>query len=306
MTSWPWMKGVDVAIADPIEPVCDTDMRLSVKKIVQDNSKHIDQVKSALASDPLYDPNKHDDLWIVRFLLSHKKKPKLAIKAAKTTLLFREEQELDKLDIRSCPPHPHSPNNPNASSRRYVAQLGQDSARFVVPNPKRGVVGFLNIASIDQHKLVAEVNEADWLPAFSYMSEYNHQWLDYVTRTTGRLTKSIRIADLQGISLSGVCLENQKRDGKAMGVMEDCYPQLLEGIFICRSPVWIQIPWRIVRPLMPKRVVDKIDFLAPATNAKERKRLLRYVEEEHLPERFGGKNMTWPVDFLPPSNSYSE
>jgi hypothetical protein len=59
-----------------------------------------------------------------------------------------------------------------------------------------------------------------------------------------------------------------KRDGEAMGIMEDCYPQLLQSIFICNPPVWIQIPWRMFRPFLPKRVVSKFDFIAPEKNEK--------------------------------------
>jgi hypothetical protein len=60
-----------------------------------------------LASDPLYEPNKHDDLWIVRFLLSHKQKVKAVTKAAQYTLQFRAKHQLDEVDIRYSPIGPN-------------------------------------------------------------------------------------------------------------------------------------------------------------------------------------------------------
>jgi hypothetical protein len=64
-------------------------------------------VAAALASDPLYQPNKHDDLWIERFLLSHKRNVTEGIKAAPYTLQFRTKHKLDEVDI--C----YSPIGPN-------------------------------------------------------------------------------------------------------------------------------------------------------------------------------------------------
>ena len=74
-----------------------------MKELIEEHMRLIDDVKRALGTDPLYDVTKHDDLWIVRFLLSHKKTVKLSVKAAKHTLQFREEHKLDEHDINGMP-----------------------------------------------------------------------------------------------------------------------------------------------------------------------------------------------------------
>ena len=79
------MKGVDVAVADPIPLVNEYDDRVAVKSLIDTNRKIIDETKRELEADPLYNADKHDDLWILRFLLSHKKNKKAAHKAAKAT-----------------------------------------------------------------------------------------------------------------------------------------------------------------------------------------------------------------------------
>lgn len=300
-SSWPWMKdGAVPAILpeNPTPPVTVKDNRPSVKVLIDEHRQLIDQVAKELSTDPLYESNKHDDLWIVRFLLSHKKKVKPSVKAAKFTLVFRKEHKLDEKDIRFSPVDRDAPSE---ALQRFLKHCGDDTFRFVVPDPKRGVIGFLRAAGIDQHALVEHVDAADWLPCFTYIAEWSHQWLDYITRTTGRLTKSVRIVDAADISLAGINNENNKRDGQAMHIMEDCYPQMLQTVFVCHAPGWIQVPWRVLRPLIPKRVVEKFDFVAPETNIKERKRLLKYISLQHLPARFGGLNETWPVEFAPPS-----
>jgi hypothetical protein len=58
---------------------------------------------------------------------------------------------------------------------------------------------------------------------------------------------------------------------------------------------------RLGRYLMGKtRVVNKFDFITPEKSAKERNRLFKYISEDNLPVRFGGKYESWPVAFLPP------
>ena len=65
------MKGIDVAVIDPIPLLNEYDVRPSVKALIFENRKMIDDVKHELQSDPLYRSDKHDELWILRFLLSH-------------------------------------------------------------------------------------------------------------------------------------------------------------------------------------------------------------------------------------------
>jgi len=162
---------------------------------------------------------------------------------------------------------------------------------MTVPDPQRGVIAFLKMAGFENKaEMVEKTTEEEWLGAFLYCSEWTHQWVDYVTRTTGRLTKSVRFINLDGITLQSGNREATKRDGDAMGVMEDCYPQMLATLYICNAPALFQALWRILRPLMPSRVVAKMDMINPAKNEKERKRLFEHISEENLPSLFGGKN----------------
>mmetsp|Transcript_42863 Transcript_42863/g.48704 ORF Transcript_42863/g.48704 Transcript_42863/m.48704 type:complete len:318 (+) Transcript_42863:20-973(+) len=291
MTSWPWMKGVDVAIADPpISPVDKYDKRLSVKELITEHRTKIDEIRSILQSDnkDLYNPTKHDDLWILRFVLSHhnKKGIKKALKACQTTLEFRNKYSwVDETDIRFAPP-----GKSVKSTQQFYQYYEKNAIQHVSPDPKRGVQVFALLTGLNMNALVKNIDESEWLARWTYITEYSHQWLDYVTRTTGLLTKQIRIIDLKGIRTSDISMEANKRDGKAMSVMEDCYPQLLQGIFVCNSPGWVQGTWRVCRPLMPKRVVQKLDFITPSTKMKEKQRLLEHISEEHLPEQYGGKN----------------
>ena len=299
MTSWPWMKGISTAIADPVPLVNDHDKRPAVKDLLRQHSHAIEEIRKGLAQDVHYDASKHDDLWILRFHLSHSRKRKHAIEAAKRTLAFRHLRKLDEDDIRPYPPG-NGTNVKGVALKEYLDQCGEDAVTFCVTDPQRGVVAFLRPASIDQSKLIKTFPKEHWLAAALYMSEWSHQWVDYLTRTTGRLTKSVRLVDAQDVTKS-TNREHQRRDGKTATLMEDCYPQLLHGIYLCDAPAWIHIPFRLIRPLLPKRIVEKIDFVCPRKNAKERKKFLHHISEDHLPVRFGGKNEEWPVNFALPT-----
>jgi hypothetical protein len=227
------MTGIGKAISNPIPPVDKLDIRRPVKDIINSNRHIIDEVKRALLSETYYNSNKHDDLWILRFVLSHRWTGS-AVKAAKDTIQFRAKHNLDNEDIRYHPPFPVA-NNKSIEVFGYSTWLEDDAIRFTLPDAKRGVIGFLRLDSFDQENLVDHTSEDDWPPCFRYVTEWSHQWVDYVTRTTGLFTKAIRIVDLTGVcrtkgtSLLGINREMNRRDWKAMRPMERHYPQLLEG-----------------------------------------------------------------------------
>jgi hypothetical protein len=138
-STWPWLEGRGVTIADPIPPVTARDDRPSVKDLIAEYRSLIDQVRDELHSDPLFNASKHDDLWILRFLLSHKKKIKLSVKAAKSTLAFRDEHQLDAKDIRYLSP---SEGFSSEELKRYTKYCSDDALKFVLPDAQRHLAYF--------------------------------------------------------------------------------------------------------------------------------------------------------------------
>eukprot|EP00934_Nitzschia_sp_Nitz4_P003904 Nitzschia sp. Nitz4//scaffold2_size372955//362198//363091//NITZ4_000481-RA/size372955-processed-gene-0.553-mRNA-1//-1//CDS//3329546952//3894//frame0 len=287
MTSWPWMKGVDLAIADPIEPVVPEDTRPSVKDLIKEHRDKIDKVKAAIEEDPLYDSTKHDDLWILRFLLSHKKS-KPAIAAAKHALQFRRKYDLDSKDIRTVP-FQDCDWQTVAEFRKY--RCSENNVLTTLPDEHRGVVVYMKLSKMNAEAHTKMVSDDSWNKGFVYVAEWSHQHLDYITRTTGRLTRSIRFIDLEGMTLSKAMSdrEGKKRSGEIVAEMEDVYPQLLEAVILCHPPEWLHIVWSMLRTIMPKRVVEKMEIMTPHKNEKERKRLLKYLSIDNLPSSYGGK-----------------
>jgi CRAL/TRIO domain len=299
--TWPWLQPTTpeaygagaVAVPSPHSTHSSQyDSRESIHTMIQERQSMIRQMQMALQNDPLYIREKHDEIWLVRFLLSHQNNVSAAMEAARYTLAFRKEHHLDDVDLRYVTPDAVT----NPSVQRYLAHVQANAIQFIVPNDIQRstccVVTYIDIGGIDLHGLVQNVPQEDWLPTFLYFNERAYQWLDYITRTTGRLTKVIRIIDASRLQISSVWknLESFRRDGQVMKITQDCYPQLLQTMYICDAPSLLQVPWRVIRPLFPKRVTTKFDFITPKSNRSEYQRLVQHIAAEQLPLRFGGMN----------------
>ena len=285
---WKWVD-VDRHQEDPLPPVTEDDDRPAVKDLILKHSDTIQQVRANIKDHPLYDAKKHDDLWVLRFVLSQKK-VKPATAAAISTLKYRQDKGYDERDIRGDWP---GRTCSQEGVRKYWACLEEDALAFSIPHPDRGVALFVRFAGFDQHKLVEDLTLEEW--PFSYCAEWTFQQLDSITRRTGRLTKSVRVVDLAGYRTNQMSRENINRDAADAKIFEDHYPQCLRSLFVCHAPTWLQVPFKLFRPLMPKRFIEKFNFINPSKNKKEAALFLKFMTVDHLPTRFGGNYKEWPV-----------
>jgi len=49
------------------------------------------------------------------------------------------------------------------------------------------------------------------------------------------------------------------------------------------------------KAMFPKRVVEKVHFVPSVSKMGDLGPILRYISEDNLPERYGGKNKEWPL-----------
>lgn len=236
---------------------CPNDQRPLVKDLIREHRSAIDEIKMGLLDNSLYEPEKHDDLWILRFWLSHQRR-KPALEAAKKTLQFRKDLRLDQWDIREYAP---SDCNEGTMVHEYLQFWDRDAVVFSLPDrhSPEGPKFFIKLAGRDQHKLTKELTEDHWFAFFGQCAEWCFQWADYRTRLSGRLTNCVGFVDAQGMSLKSFHAECTLRDGRALGVLHDCYPQTIEAIKIRNPPGGFRILWRMVRAVLPKSVVAMLD-----------------------------------------------
>ncbi len=246
---------------------------------------------------------RYDDIWILRYLLSHQKNVQNASKAALATMRFREEHKLNDqcLDVSSMIPNFNQSREHIHSSFYGIRDnmKSRDAIYTSQPDLNRGVLTIFTLKNLDLKKMDEDMSDDD----MRYMSLMNkeavYRILDAVTRKTGRLTRQMKILDLDGFTLKMVSMSYLKRDGRASKSVEDYYPQLLGTTYVVNAPSWIGQVWNTIRPLFPKRFVDKVHiFGKKEKKANILKKLLRYISEEDLPDRYGGKNESWPLPHI--------
>mmetsp|Transcript_30733 Transcript_30733/g.56958 ORF Transcript_30733/g.56958 Transcript_30733/m.56958 type:complete len:314 (-) Transcript_30733:97-1038(-) len=272
------------------------DERLFVKDLLEEHSSDIGTVRAAIQTHPLYDSSRYDDIWILRFVLSHKNDVDAASRAAMATMEFREAHNLNEKDLRGKIKHldgvPSSEYGlPHSEKVEHCAE--KYAALVTLPDEHRGPIMYIYLSHLHMNKINETMTQEDLKHYTIYINEAVYQVLDSITRKTGRLTKLLKIVDIDGITLKKMNRGHISKDAAASKELDDYFPQLLGGMFIVNQPRLFNLIWKFARPLMPKRVVEKIDFLPPNTE-KVQKSLARFVSEENLLERYGGGNKEWP------------
>ena len=254
-------------------------------------------------------PQCYDDIWILRFVLSHRGNVKSATKAAIKTMIFREEKQLNVVgDLRYKIKNYSCEENDAFSSdvatdlpgrKLIISSFEKNANLFFLPDKNKSFWVITQLCKVDLERIVTEMSEEELSEWYLYHNEAIYQALDEITRRTGRLTKAMKIIDMKNMQLLKMNRTYVKRDAAASKVNEDFYPQLLGAMYIFNSPGWLSGFWVLVRPFFPKRVVEKIVFLPSLSKIKKSKKsfesILRYISEEHLPEKYGGMNKTWPL-----------
>jgi len=273
-----------------------SDDRPLISALLTKHSFSVESVRKIIQEDSLYEANssRYDDLWILRFVLSHGLNSKAAGKAAVKTMKFREEKNLNTLgDIRHKLDYCRDSTVEHFPTQKILHTfMTHDAVTHIQPDHNRGIVTIVKISEIDGKRIMAEVSEEDLFHCYMYQKEIMFQFLDDISRKTGRLTRQLKIIDLDGFKLKSGGIKPFKIDGAIHKLLEDYYPQQLGSVLIVNSGVMGSTLWPIVRPFLPRRMVEKFDFLPPVSKRKPKhlKGLLMYISERGLPERYGGKN----------------
>jgi CRAL/TRIO domain len=296
---WVWMKDAKSHLFHPMDAVNQWDVRPSVLELCHKHRAEIDSLRDQLLmTNELFDGDRHDDLWILRFVLSHPVK-------------FRHEHHLDDVDLR----HYHAGNAealqeqlsraPSSHVKMMTAAIKMVSCYesastmiYYLPDRQRGMVGILQVAQRHQHKMALTLNQDDYFQAHLFLTEWKFQWMDSLTRTTGRLTKYLNLADCQGVKRSMIHKESKKRDAHAAQLLSDYYPQLLGSMLLTNAPTWINVVFAMLKPFLSKRLLDKVNVLPHKKKSKEKdlQCILHYCAIHHLPRKYGGQlpDAEWP------------
>ena len=188
------------------------DERPLVDDLLDKHAKAIASVRESILSDSeckaLYEKDdntkRYDDIWILRYVLSHKGHVKSASKAAMKTIKFREESGLNEVgDLRPRMKQHGVPDSEKMASieplpgyQLYNKYCEENAICTTLPDENRGIVVYYDMGKLDQHGLAEGMDTEQMVDMVLYANEAMFQVVDEITRKTGRLTKVMKIVDM--------------------------------------------------------------------------------------------------------------
>ena len=261
---------------------------LLVSELLRTHAAAIEAMRTALAEDPLYEPARHDGLWLLRFLLSHNHEPERAAKVARSVLEWRRDRAMDEIatvvttTAQAGWPHfktiqPHLP--------QYLYQPDAAGSAFMV----------MRAADLDFKAMMAAVTIEQYTEFVLHSIEWNFRRMDAVTRRTGKITKIYRLIDAGGLGRRHAHFAYLRAAGQIMKPLENAFPQLLGALYLFNLPKTGEWLWeRVIRPIMPRRIIEKSDVVNPRDKPRDAAKVRRCIALHHLPQFLGGECTVWP------------
>lgn len=255
-----------------------------VARLIEANARMIAELRAEVEHLPDYDEARHDELHLLRFLLSHKKKVPAAAKAFTRALEWRRAHNLDAVgdQIRSGTMY----------QERYPAfdKIHPRVAFHILVTDEGQPILYNSLGETDFAALMAIPNSVAAYCAYHYhMTEHCAILCDVATRRTGRFVKQHKVVDGSQAATKHLCMPYLRAVSAAAKDSEDAYPQLVGKIVVCNfGPFFRTIFQRVALPLMPERLREKVWVLEPIEMANDLSKLLDLLPKEVLPDRLGG------------------
>jgi hypothetical protein len=260
------------------------------------NRQHLDALNAALHADPLFDASKHDDLFLLRFLLSYEPRGSdvsAAVAAVRRSLSLRQIHKLDEVghDLE------HTPMRRWLDAHLHEQLAHAIDVHIVQPHPDAPLIVCTRLSECHFENLLTELGSANYVRASIMLMEFVSRRMDAATRRTGRLVKYIRAMDCSGLSSSSL-FEGLRflrmEAAKVIRDMQVLYPQMLGNVLFLHGPTTATVIYdRVIRPLMPSKVSQKTLVLCPRKWKAHAKLLASLVPATHLHTSYGGALETY-------------
>ena len=221
---------------------------------------------------PLLVPTVHDDLFLLRYLLSAKGDLAKAVKNLSKAIKWRTEQASLLEGIDSLP---------EVQEVMAITPARMLPHRTAHGQPVQVVAPFAG----DLHALTIKPERWHFVTGIANR-EASYGLCDQLTRSTGRLTKLVVIQDLSGLSMSAL-LEYSKGlqlQGNMSKLSEFLYPQMVATVVIVHAPWYVSRLHAMVKPLLSPKLLEKMKLVTSTAQLCEATGL----KAEQLPTFLGG------------------
>ena len=193
------------------------------------------------------DSTPYDDIWALRFVLSHPEDADAA-RAAAETLRWRAE----KKEMLAAAAAGESLKRFESLERLVVAQYhGETSTGAPLYIIRAGISNTVALTNAHTHEEMVEF--------MMYRKELGFLLCDAMTRKTRKLTKLVTVNDLSHVSLlAGTDKRFTAVLGEASKLSETLYPQLLDRAVLINAPYIFGAIWSIIKGLMSANTRAKV------------------------------------------------
>jgi len=249
----------------------------NVELLMARHRETIDKIRAELGEE--INDKDHDDLFILRYVLSFKA-VEPACDAIRKCLAWRSENRhiLDLVD-----------RNEQVPSRAMIASYAI-SDYHPKPMADGGPLLVTRAGLCDLSSLLSHVSMKDLVEWLMWLNEWGYRECDRVTRETGRLTKLVRVNDLNHASI----LQDRgffSAIGKASKVASYCYPQLVDKNVILNAPSLISIVLKVAAQFVSANTMSKVALCRGKTTHGDFESCpfaTRRFQKGDLPEFMGG------------------
>lgn len=229
-----------------------------VEPLVEEYQPEIAQLREAIGGqrvleemEALQPYTKFDDIFLLRYLITHKKDVDNAAKNVIQTLQYRKDnnEKLNKLVERGI-----DENDATVHKFLTVGFTGYCVGGWPVMCVR---VGFSSLRNLMNNLSSEEVTE--FLGMNSFME---YLYADILTRKTGHFTKNISIVDLNGVTVYGTDMRFLKCLGANSTANAVMYPQLLGKTIFLNAPSFMRAIRSTLALCMSRSAMDKVIVLS--------------------------------------------
>jgi len=187
----------------------------------------------------------HDDIFLLRYILSFKTVEKSAVSVKKgieyrkNNLWLNTAKTGEKWDV-------------DEKVGKFTC-AGQDHGR----KKDGGPIQYIRACIAEPGLLAKNVTEDELCGHMTIAKEFSYLVCDKVTRETGRLTKLVVVFDMKGVSFQIPSKSIQNGINKSSEVALHLYPQLLERVVIINAPWFMKQLFKVARMVLSERLTSK-------------------------------------------------
>lgn len=262
-------------------------MMEEVGALLEEHREHLDALKDIVSRYAGFDAARHDDLCLLRYILTHKE-VKASADAFRSSLSWRAEHKMDEFAerIRREDLDQSRVDGYDVISRylpfHLIVAKGQDGGA-------RLPIVFISAKEADPAGLMTHVSPDAYSAYIHRFTELVAIFCDLETRRTGRLVRQLRLVDCTGLGVHHINVPYLRMVASALKGAETSYPQLLGSMIICNGSMSFSVLWSsTLRHLLPKRMVEKAAILRPSSNARDCERLFELLPRSCVPLQLGG------------------